>query len=245
MKKLLIAILMMALPALGMAAGSSIPLLSANIDLDDKESLQRGAAIFINNCLNCHSAHYMRYNRMSEDLGMSDSDLKAMMFATDRVGDTMKVALDPKEANSWFGTVPPDLSVIERFRGDDWLYTYFLSFYKDDSRPFGVNNLLFKDVGMPHVLVGMQGLADPIYKDVTLPDGTIIQVVDGISQPAGGLMSVPDYEESVRDLVGYMVYMAEPAKLVRYDLGWKVIAFLIFLTFLLYLLKKEYWRDIH
>ena len=227
------------------SAGSSIPLLSANIDLDDKESLQRGATIFVNNCLNCHSAHYMRYNRMSEDLGISESDLKAMMFTTDRVGDTMKVALDPKEAKSWFGTVPPDLTVIERFRGADWLYTYFLSFYKDDSRPFGVNNLLFKDVGMPHALTGMQGLADPIYKDVTLPDGTIIQVVDGISQPAGGSMSVPDYEESVRDLVGFMVYMAEPAKLVRYDLGWKVIAFLIFLTFLLYLLKKEYWRDIH
>ncbi len=245
MKKLMIAILMMALPALGMAAGPSIPLLSANIDLDDKESLQRGAAIFIHNCLNCHSAHYMRYNRVSEDLGMAESEIKSMMFTTDNVGDTMVVALDPKEAKAWFGTLPPDLTVIERFRGADWLYTYFLSFYKDDSRPFGVNNLLFKDVGMPHAMLGMQGLADPIYRDETLPDGSIRKVVDSLSQPAGGAMSTADYEEAVRDLVGFMVYMGEPAKLVRYDLGWKVILFLIFLTFLLYLLKKEYWRDIH
>ena len=245
MKKLITAFIMMALPAFGMAAGSSIPLMSANIDLKDKESLQRGAEIFINNCLNCHSAHYLRYNRMGEDLGMDEAQVKALMFATDRVGDTMQVTIDSKEAKAWFGTMPPDLTVIERFRGQDWLYTYFLTFYKDDSRPFGVNNLLFKDVGMPHVLEGMQGLPNPVYKSVTMPDGSTTQVVDGIEPTAGGMLSSAEYEQSVRDLVGFMVYMAEPAKLVRYDLGWKVIAFLIFLTFLLYLLKKEYWRDIH
>lgn len=245
MKKIITAFMMMALPALGLAAGNSIPLMSANIDLKDKESLQRGAEIFINNCLNCHSAHYLRYNRMGEDLGMDEGQVKALMYATDKVGDTMQVAIDVKEAKEWFGTQPPDLSVIERFRGADWLYTYFLTFYKDESRPFGVNNLLFKDVGMPHVLEDMQGLPEPVFKSVTLPDGTTSQVVDGVKAGNGGTQSNEEYEQAVRDLVGFMVYMGEPAKLVRYDLGWKVIAFLIFLTFLLYLLKKEFWRDVH
>ncbi len=245
MKKIITAFLIMALPALGMAAGSSVPLMSANIDLSDKESLQRGAEIFINNCLNCHSAHYLRYNRMGEDLGMEESQVKSLMFATDKMGDVMNVTIDKKEVSAWFGTQPPDLSVIERFRGEDWLYTYFLSFYKDDSRPFGVNNTLFKDVGMPHVLEGLQGLAEPIIKTHTLEGGATKQVVDGLSKPVGGSQNSEEYERSVRDLVGFMVYMGEPAKLVRYDLGMKVIAFLIFLTFVLYLLKKEYWRDIH
>ncbi len=245
MKKIITAFMMMALPALGMAAGSSIPLMSANIDLSDKESLQRGAELFVNNCLNCHSAHYQRYNRMGEDLGMEESKVKELMYTTDKVGDTMKVAIDPKAAKAWFGTLPPDLSVIERFRGEDWLYTYFMSFYKDDSRPFGVNNLLFKDVGMPHVLLSMQGLADPTYKTVTHSDGKTEQVVDGVGEPMGGSMSGEEYEQAVRDLVGFMVYMGEPAKLVRYDLGWKVILFLLILTVLLYLVKKEYWRDVH
>lgn len=245
MKKIITAFMMMALPALGMAAGSSIPLMSANIDLDDKESLQRGAEIFINNCLNCHSAHYLRYNRMGEDLGMDEAKVKELMYTTDKVGDTMQVTIDPKEAKGWFGTVPPDLTVIERFRGEDWLYTYFLTFYKDESRPFGVNNLLFKDVGMPHALLDMQGLPEPIYKTVTHADGTTEQVVDGIGPATGGNMNEAEYQQAVRDLVGFMVYMGEPAKLVRYDLGWKVILFLIFLSGLLYLVKKEYWRDIH
>jgi len=241
MKKTITVLLMMVLPVLGFAAGPTVPLDKANIDLSDTESLQRGAKLFADYCVNCHSANFMRFNRVGQDLGISEADIKSMMYTTDKVGDPMNAAMDPRAAKQWFGTLPPDLTVIERFRGEDWLYTYFRSFYQDDSRPFGMNNTVFKDVGMPHVMADLQGVAQPVYGTKPGQEG---QVVVGIAEAKGGALSAEEYDMAVRDLVGFMVYMGEPAKLVRYDLGVKVIIFLIILSILLYLVKKEYWRDV-
>ncbi len=239
MKKILSVLLLSWLPVLGMAAGGGAHLDHVAIDLSDKESLRNGAKVFMTYCLNCHSAKYQRYNRMADDIGMSIDDLKPLMFITDRVGDTMSVAMDPKQAKKWFGTLPPDLSLVARSRGADWLYTYLRSFYRDDSRPFGVNNLVFKDVGMPHALVDLQGLAEPVFKNEADKE------ISGLEIKTPGVLTPAQYDELVSDLVHFLVYVGEPAKLERYSLGIWVILFLLVLTILLYLVKREYWRDVH
>jgi ubiquinol-cytochrome c reductase cytochrome c1 subunit len=237
-------IFLMLLSATASAAGGA-KLMHMEVDLSDRESLQRGAATFVNYCLSCHSAAYMRYNRMGKDLGISDNVLKTnFMFGTDKVGDTMTIAMNPADADSFFGVIPPDLSVIARARGADWLYTYFKTFYVDDSRPFGVNNLAFKDVGMPHVLWKLQGAQRltkvdhgdgkhhaPTYKDLEL-----------ISH---GSQSEEKYDQTVRDLVNFMVYLGEPVKLKRSKIGVWVLLYLFVFMIITYLLKKEYWRDVH
>lgn len=218
------------LPVVAFAAGGGAHLKHAPNDLHDKDSLKRGAKLFVDYCLNCHSAKYMRYQRMGEDLGISEEELKAdYMFSTDKVGNTMTVAIDPNDAERWFGVMPPDLSLVARSRGTDWIYTYLLSFYEDPSRPFGVNNLVFPDVGMPHVLWDLEG---------------------GVAKKDehGKLTHPPKHEEykkQVTDLVNFFEYLGEPVKLERQSLGIKVLIFLLILTIVSYILKKEYWRDIH
>ncbi|MEW5757009.1 MAG: cytochrome c1 [Pseudomonadota bacterium] len=238
MKKILSVLLLSWLPAMGMAAGGGVALDHLEIDLSDQESMRNGAKVFMTYCLNCHSAKYQRYNRMAEDIGMSLEELKPLMFITDKVGDTMSVAIDHKQAKKWFGTLPPDLSLVARSRGPDWLYTYMRSFYRDDSRPFGVNNLVFKDVGMPHALIDLQGLAEPVYKDETKKEISRLEI------KTAGTLTAEQYDDLVSDLVHFLVYVGEPAKLERYSLGVKVILFLVVLTILLYLVKREYWRDV-
>jgi len=224
-------------------ASSGLHLQSANVDLSDPESLQRGASLFVNYCLSCHSAKFMRYNRMGKDLGISDQQLiDNMMFASDKVGETMTIAMRPEDAENWFGVLPPDLSVIDRARGSDWVYTYLLSFYQDDSRPWGVNNLVFKDVGMPHVLWERQGGQKAVYKTAVGSDGKEHQVIEHL-EPLDAAKA-ESYKQDVQDLVNFLSYMGEPAKMVRYDLGKKVLLFLLLLLVVSYLLKKEFWRDI-
>ena len=232
MKKL--SVLLLLLPSFAMAGGgSSIPLDKAPIDLSDNESLKNGAKLFMEYCLSCHSAHFMRYKRMADDLGMSDEEvLDTLVLTGAKIHDTMKIAMPAEQAAQWFGTTPPDLSVISRSRGDDWLYTYLRGFYKDPSRPMGVNNVVFKDVGMPHVLAGLQG--NQSMKD----DGTL--VADGT-----GSMSAEEYDKAVGDLVNFLAYVGEPAKAYRMTLGWYVLGFLAILLVLSYRLKKEYWKDVH
>lgn len=217
MKKLILAFLLAAAPVLGMAAGGGVDLDDADIDLSDNESLQRGAKLFMNYCLSCHSAKYQRYNRMARDLGMTEEEVKAnLMFITDKIGDTMEIAMDPNDAAEWFGTAPPDLSVITRARGVDWVYTYLRSFEPDDARPFGVNNKVFPDVGMPHVLWKLQ-------KDQT----------------------VEKFDSDMRDLTAFMAYVGEPIALERKRIGTYVLIFIAIFFVLSYLLKKEYWKDVH
>ncbi|WP_127477892.1 cytochrome c1 [Sulfurivermis fontis] len=242
MKKLVIAFVMAALPAFALAAGAGVHLDKAPVNLRDQASLQRGAQMFVNYCLSCHSAQFMRFNRMGADLGISDEQLKAnMMFGTDKVGDTMTIAMAAADSKGWFGNPPPDLSVIARARGADWLYTYMRTFYLDEKKPMGVNNLVFPDVGMPHVLWELQGLQKPVYH--TGEDGHA--TISGFEMVKPGTMTPAEYDAAVGDLVNFLVYMGEPVQLKRQELGVKVLIFLAFFFVLAYLLKKEYWKDVH
>lgn len=236
-------LLMMLSVSVSAATGSK--LLHMDVDLSNQTSLQRGAKTFVNYCLSCHSAAYMRFNRMGEDLGISEDVLKTnFMFGTDKVGDTMTIAMDKSDAESFFGVAPPDLSVIARSRGADWLYSYFKTFYVDESRVFGVNNLTFKDVAMPHVLwqlQGMQRLNQSDHGDGAHHNPTYEQLE--IITP--GSQTVEEYDRTVRDLVNFMVYLGEPIKLKRAKIGVWVMLYLFIFMIITYLLKKEYWRDIH
>lgn len=206
--------------------------------VSDKAALQNGAKLFVNYCLSCHGASYVRYNKLME-LGLSEQQVRDnLMLAGDKPGEVMRVAARPEEQRQWFGAVPPDLSVIARARasadgsGADWLYTYLRSFYQDEKRPTGWNNLVFENVGMPHVLQELQGV-QMLGDDHKLKLGQ------------SGKMSASDYDQSISDLVGFMVWMAEPQQEFRQRLGAAVIVFLALLFVLAYALKKEYWKNIH
>ncbi|MFO7602242.1 MAG: cytochrome c1 [Gammaproteobacteria bacterium] len=220
--------------------------MKADIDLENKSSLQRGARLFSNYCLSCHSADYMRYNRMAVDLGLSDKQVEEnLMFASDKVGETMTVAMTKKDGEAWFGTKVPDLTVIARSRGTDWLYTYLKTFYLDDSRPYGMNNQRFPSVGMPHVLWELEGLKKAIYESHTDAAGKEVKTLVGFETVVPGKMSAMEYDSAVTDLVNFMTYMGEPVKLERQRWGILAMLFLALLFVVAYALKKEYWKDIH
>jgi ubiquinol-cytochrome c reductase cytochrome c1 subunit len=230
MKKVVFALLL--LPTLSFA-NAEVHLDEAPIDASNHASLQRGARTFINNCLNCHSASYMRYNRL-QDIGLTEKQIKEnLLFTAEKVGDPMNAAISKTDAKKWFGVAPPDLSVEVRARGADWVYTYMRSFYRDDTRPSGWNNLVFDKAAMPHVLYELQGEQVLDHQTHTLK----------LVKP--GKMSVDEYNEMTGDLTNYMAYMAEPAKQQRNHLGWFVLLFLGVLLVLTYKLKKAYWKDIH
>lgn len=243
----IIALIIMLLPMSWVMANTSGPSLdSANIQIEDRDSIKRGAKLFVEYCLNCHSAELMRYSRIGQDLGMSKDEVSSQLITTgSKIGDVMKVAIDEEDAKRWFGKAPPDLSVISRARGDDWLYTYLRSFYRDESRPWGVNNTVFKDVGMPHVLWELQGLQAPITERITDTYGTQQDVIVGFESVEAGKLSAKAYDDVVRDLVTFLSYLGEPSKLQRLALGKWVLLFLAGFLILVYLLKKEYWKDIH
>lgn len=235
MKKMLIALLFV--PFFALASGGQ------HLDrwpgsVGDKPALQNGARLFVNYCLNCHGASYVRYNRLTE-LGLSEQQVRDnLMFTADKPGELMRVAARPEEQKQWFGAAPPDLSLIARARasadgsGADWLYTYLRSFYRDDKRPTGWNNVVFENVGMPHILQELQGV------QVRGEDHKL-----GLAQP--GKLSVAEYDQAVSDLVGFLVWMAEPQQEFRQRLGVVVVVFLALLFVLAYALKKEYWKNIH
>lgn len=248
MKKLLIALCM--LPGMVMASSGG-HLDHAPIDLSDKESLKRGAQTFTNYCLSCHGADYVRYNRIGTDLGMSEEEVMAMISTRDAKGDhtkpgeLMKVAMNNEYGQSAFGTKIPGLSVVARARGADWLYTYLRTFYIDETRPAGVNNIAFPDVGMPHVLWELQGLQKAKFVTETDADGNEQKVFEGMEQVSPGKLNKEEYDAYVADLVNFMVYMGEPVQMERKSLGVWVLLFLFVFTVIAYLLKKEYWKDIH
>ncbi len=234
------------IPGFVFANSGGVVLDSANIQLDDRAAIKRGAKLFTNYCLNCHSAALMRYSRIGQDLEMSDEEVSTELVTTGaKVGETMKVAIAKEDAKRWFGKPPPDLSVIARARGVDWLYTYFRSFYQDESRPWGVNNTVFKDVGMPHVLWELQGLQAPEMETHTDADGNTHEAIGGFKLIEKGTLSPAEYDATVKDLVTFLAYLSEPSKLQRLALGKWVLLFLTGFLVLVYLLKKEYWRDVH
>ena len=246
MKKQLLAILLLVSPALVLANEGGEHLDKAQIDPTNQESLQRGARTFVNYCMGCHSAKYERYNRMARDLGMSEDDvIDNLMFTDTKIGDTMKIAMQAKDAKKYFGAAPPDLTLIARRRGADWLYTYLRTFYLDSSRPFGVNNKVFDKVGMPDVLWELQGWQKPVYETETDVNGNEHKKLVDLELVKQGAQSPAEYDRTVRDLVNFLTYMAEPVKLQRQALGIKVLLFLFVLLIVTYLLKKEYWKDVH
>lgn len=245
MRKIIFALLFAALPGLAAASGGEVHLDRAPVDLHDTASLQRGAKLFVNYCLSCHSAAAERYNRMGRDLGLTDEQVeKNLMLASEKVGDPMTVAMRKADAKEWFGAPPPDLSVIARARGADYLYTYLRTFYLDDTRPFGVNNAAFPGASMPHVLWELQGLQEPVYETVTHGEETT-QVVKGYEVVVPGKMTPAEYDQAVLDLTNFLVYLGEPVQLERQRLGIWVLAFLVLFFFVSYALKKEYWKDVH
>jgi len=245
MKQLVIFVTFLLAASLAWSAESG-PLMHADVDLSDQGSLQRGAKIFVNYCQSCHSAAYMRYSRLGQDLGITVDVLKEnLMFGTDKPGDTMTSNLNRDDAVQFFAMVPPDLSVTARARGADWLYTYFMTFYRDDSRPTGVNNLTFKDVAMPHVLSDKQGWQRAVIKETQSADGSITKEIERLELETPGELTEAEYAAMVSDLVNFMVYLGEPIKLKRYQIGGWVMVYLIILLLVVYLLKKEYWKDVH
>ncbi|HED35511.1 MAG TPA: cytochrome c1 [Gammaproteobacteria bacterium] len=242
---------LLAFSGLLMASGGGVHLDEAPVDLKDKDSLKRGAEIFANNCLSCHSADYMRYNRIGTDLGWTDIEVSEKLVNTrgadgekTKVGELMKVAMNNDYASTAFGTKIPGLTVIARAKGADWLYTYLRSFYLDDSRPMGMNNLVFPDVGMPHVLWKQQGLQKAIFRTEEGSDGNPKHIFEKMQIVQPGTMSVDKYNAFVGDLVNFMVYMGEPIQVERKSLGVWVLGFLFIFLIFAYLLKKEYWKDI-
>ena len=188
----------------------------------------------------------MRYNRIAKDLDVEEDVVEMnLMFTTDKIGDGMEIAMRPSDAASWFGAVPPDLSVIARSRGEDWLYNFLLSFYIDERKSTGVNNTIFKDTAMPHVLWGLQGLQRAVYAIETNEDGAESSTIQHLELVVPGALDEGQYKEAVRDLVGFLVYLGEPAKLVRYRIGFWVIVYLFVFLAAAYLMKREYWKDVH
>lgn len=243
MMKQLFCALLLALPLALQAAGSGYPLDKAPIDLHDKASLQRGAKLFMNYCSGCHATQYQRYQRVADDLGIPYELMKEhLMFIEDhKIGDLMKNSMAEKDAAKWFGAPPPDLTLVARVRGADWVYTYLRTFYADPSRPWGVNNLVFKDVGMPHVLQELQGI--PTLIGELDDDGD--HGPQQIETDGSGELSADEYNQAVGDLVNFLVYAAEPMQVERKRLGLWVMLFLSVFFVFAYLLKKEYWRDVH
>ncbi|MBS1156935.1 MAG: cytochrome c1 [Proteobacteria bacterium] len=247
MRKILIT-LFLASACMANASTEGPALDKAPVDLRNVESLQRGAQTFTNYCLSCHSAVSMRYNRLTA-IGLTEEQIKAHLVPADgKVGDVMKSAMTAQDAKEWFGAPPPDLSVIARARGADWLYTYLRSFYRDETRPSGWNNTVFDKVGMPHVLYELQGeQVLEIKKEGEHEIHALKLVKPGLLTKTGdnGEYDQSDYNQRVGDLVNYLVFMSEPSQVKREQIGYAVLLFLIFvLVPLSWMLKKEYWRDV-
>ena len=213
-------------------SASNVDLTKAPIDLTDNQSLQRGARTFVNYCLNCHSANYMRYSNLI-DIGLSPETIKRdLMFNADKIGDTMAVNMPVKDSKKWFGVTPPDLSVVARSRGADWIYSYMRGFYSDPSRAMGWNNTVLLNSAMPHILWELEGekILNPETKQ--------------LEKFSAGKLNTKEYDSLIADLTNYLVFMSEPDQLKRKKMGYYVIGFLLLLLFLTINLKKEFWRDI-
>jgi ubiquinol-cytochrome c reductase cytochrome c1 subunit len=245
MRTKLLVLLAALAPVAAFAAGGEAPLDHVNIDVANMPALQRGARNFVNYCLGCHSAKYVRYNRVGADLGISEQQMiDNLMFTGERPHDTMRIGIDPEQAKRWFGVVPPDLSLIARARGTDYLYTFLRSFYADPSRPAGVNNIVLPGTAMPHVLWQLQGVQEAIWEGQVDAQGNAQKHFKEFKLATPGTMSPEEYDRFVRDTVAFLEYIGEPARLQRESLGFPVIAFLVFFTLLAWLLKKEYWKDV-
>lgn len=238
------------MPGVTLAAGAGAPILPAGNDVSDTASLQRGARNFVNYCMGCHSAQYIRYSKLQEDLGLTEDQVKQnLMFAAQKTDELMLVNMPQEDASRWFGQVPPDLTLVARSRGTDWLYTFLKSFYLDDRAVTGTNNLMLPGASMPHVLWELQGLQKATFR-TTESDGKITQhfgepaYFDSFEPVSEGKLSAEEFDQFVRDIVNFLDWAGTPEQLQRERLGiWVIIFLLVFLLFS-WLLKTEIWKDI-
>ena len=227
------------------AGAGALHLEPANTDVSDIASLQRGAKYFVNYCLGCHSAEYVRYNRLGEDLDLSeDQIIENIMFTGERPFDRMTNAITADDAARWFGVAPPDLSLIARSRGTDYLYNFLRGFYQDESTLTGANNLWLENTAMPHVLWELQGVRSAVFVDGDL-NGVAIPVFEHFETVTPGTLDEAQYDEVVRDIVTFLDYIGEPMQLERRALGVRVIGFLLIFLLIAYMLKREIWKDVH
>ena len=250
MKKILLGFML----ALGMsgavlAAGGNIPLDKAPKRTNDMAALQNGAKLFVNYCLSCHSAAFMRYNRL-RDIGLNDKQIaENLTFTTDKIGDTMKANISPADAKAWFGKVPPDLTLVARSRssragpGSDYIYTLLRTYYRDETKPTGWNNKAYPNIGMPNPLWQLQGEQAPVYEKV-MSHGQEVEVLKGWTQTKQGTMTPAEYDQAVGDLVAYLQWMAEPAQNSRVRIGVWVLIFLAAFTVVAWRLNAVFWKDI-
>lgn len=224
-------------------AATEVELEPAGNNIADTASLQRGAKYFVNYCLGCHSAEYVRYNRLAADLQLSDAQLlENIMFTGEQPYDTMKIAMRPEDALRWFGVAPPDLSLIARSRGTDYLYTFLRSFYADPTRPTGVDNLVLPGTAMPHVLWELQGVQSAVFATDAEHSGP--EQFQRFEMLSPGALDAAGFDQVVRDIVNFLDYIGEPMQRERQALGIRVIAFLLVFLLIAYLLKKEIWKDV-
>jgi ubiquinol-cytochrome c reductase cytochrome c1 subunit len=235
-----------AAPSLSLATSAGGVIQSANNDVENVASLQRGARNFVNYCMGCHSARYVRYSRLGADLGLSEAQvIENMMFTGERVHDTMRAAIRPEDAARWFGAAPPDLSLIARSRGPDYLYSFLKSFYLDPTRPTGVNNLVLPGTSMPHVLWSLQGYQRAVYDgESDAEHNAVHKKFKGFEIAEPGSLSPEEYDQFARDTVNFLDYIGEPMQLERRLLGMRVLVFLFVFFLFAYFLKKEFWRDV-
>lgn len=270
MKKLIAFAALALLPVTGMTAGGGHnPFIEpANIDLNNDAAIQRGSKYFANYCMGCHSAKYVRYKLMTK-VGLTEDQIKEnLIFSDSKVGDLMTIAMPTTDAGKWFGASAPDLTLEARLRGSDWVYSYLKSFYGDAARPMGVNNVVFPNVGMPNVLWELEGIKEAVYRYEVHHDGHTVasfdneaealalanekgdeyklaKVVDHLVTTQPGKLSAAEFDQVARDLTTYLTYIAEPMKLERQRMGVWVVLFLVVFTVLAYLMKKEWWKDVH
>jgi ubiquinol-cytochrome c reductase cytochrome c1 subunit len=241
MIKRLVSTLVLCVAAVGTASAASYaPMENSQVNLRDQASLQRGAALFMNYCAGCHSLKFQRYQRMADDIGLSEEQvMEHLNFSGRAYGETMEIAMDAGDGEAWFGQAPPDLSLVARAKsaGPDWTYTFLKSFYVDEDRPMGWNNTVLLNASMPNVLWELQGTQAPVYGE----DGEI----ERFELVQAGSMSPTEFDQAVRDISAFLAYVGEPAALKRHAFGVWVVLFLAFFTFIAWLLKKEYWRDVH
>jgi ubiquinol-cytochrome c reductase cytochrome c1 subunit len=250
MKKILLGFMMaLGMSGAALAAGAGFPLDKAPQRTNDMAALQNGAKLFVNYCLSCHSASFMRYNRL-RDIGLNDKQIaENLTFTTDKIGDTMKSNMDPVMAKKWFGVNPPDLTLIARSRsskngpGTDYVYTLLRSYYRDDTKPTGWNNLVFPNIGMPHPLWELQGQRQPIFEKVT-SHGHEVELHKGWTTVKAGKMTESEYDQNVGDLVAYLQWMAEPEQNNRVRIGVWVLLFLSMFTVVAWRLNAAFWKDI-
>jgi ubiquinol-cytochrome c reductase cytochrome c1 subunit len=227
-----------------LAEEGGIPLKESGTDIKNTESLQRGARNFMNYCSGCHSLTYLRYNRLATDLKIPESELTNLMFTSDKAFDTINSSM-PKDSVGWFGKQPPDLSLMARARGVDYLYSYLQGYYVDKTRPWGVNNLYLPSAAMPDVLASLHGTQKPVFKNEPDENGSARMVLVGAEAMTPGALKPEEYDQFVRDIVNFLDYAGEPVKEKRQSMGVFVTLFLLVFFVFAYLLKKEYWKDVH